>query len=230
VQISFIASSIETELVSNPIPAKNYIPSWYKNIKSNFKKQPKFSNNGKLINTDLKMCMPFLDSLTTGYIQETWCDMYVKKETKEIIFYSSNIPKMVNFREKKSIDILENEFYPIEFTWSIEWINKTPKNYSVLICHPLNRLDLPFYTLSGIIDSDLYHHAPSGNLPFYIKKDFEGLIPKGTPMYQIIPIKRESWTHNIEKYSIKNKKKLDKQNQVFWEFYKKNFWNKKNYY
>jgi hypothetical protein len=175
------------------------------------------------------MCMPFLDSLTTGYIQETWCDIYIQKENQEIKFYFSDSPKIIGVRKKMAISIFENEFYPIEFEWSIEWINKTPKNYSVLISHPLNRLDLPFYTLSGIIDSDVYHHAPSGNLPFYIKNGFEGLIPKGTPMYQIIPIKRDSWKKETKKYSIENKKRFKKQNEVFWEFYKKTLWNKKEY-
>jgi hypothetical protein len=228
-EITFIASSKETELITSPKPAKNYIPEWYKNIKSFYRKTPIFNTNGKLYNPDLKMCMPFLDSLTTGYIQETWCDIYIQKENEEIKFYFSDFPQIINVREKKAIETYNNEFYPIEFEWSIEWINKTPKNHSVLICHPLNRLDVPFYTLSGIIDSDMYYHSPSGNLPFYIKKDFEGLIPKGTPMYQIIPIKRNFWTHKIEKYSINNQKRLKKQNQVFWEFYKKNFWNKKQY-
>jgi hypothetical protein len=55
--------------------------------------------------------------------------------------------------------------------------------------HPLNRTDLPFYTLSGIVDSDNY--MGEGKVPFFIKKDFTGIIPAGTPIVQIIPIKTD---------------------------------------
>jgi hypothetical protein len=34
----------------------------------------------------------------------------------------------------------------------------------------------------------------SGNIPFFIKEGFSGVIPKGTPIAQVIPFKRESWT------------------------------------
>jgi hypothetical protein len=66
-------------------------------------------------------------------------------------------------------------------------------------------------------------------LPFYIKKNFEGLIPVGTPMFQILPIKRDSWKTTSEKYSVEIPKRLSKQRKVFWEFYKKNMWQKKYY-
>jgi hypothetical protein len=46
--------------------------------------------------------------------------------------------------------------------------------------------------MAGIVDSDKYHGA--GNIPFFLKEEFEGLIPKGTPYAQIIPIKRAEWT------------------------------------
>ncbi len=231
-QITFIASSKTTEdFVDFPKPSENYIPNFYKKIESSFGKNLVFNENGALQNNNIKMCMPFLDSFTTGYIQETWCDIYVKKENESDLSlrYSNPSPAIVNSRENKSLKTYDNEFYPVEFTWSIEWVNKLPKGYSVLITHPLNRLDLPFQTLSGIIDSDSYHHAPSGNLPFYLKKDFEGLIPKGTPMYQIIPLKRDSWVSKTENYSIENEKRFAKQRQVFWGFYKKHCWNKKQY-
>ncbi len=42
----------------------------------------------------------------------------------------------------------------IKFTnfWTIE----APKGYSVLFAHPANRADLPFTTITGLVDSDLY--------------------------------------------------------------------------
>ena len=34
-----------------------------------------------------------------------------------------------------------------------------------------------------------------GNVPFFIKSGFEGVIPAGTPIAQLIPIKREKWVY-----------------------------------
>lgn len=227
-KIEFIPSSIDTENYFDPPElAKKNIPNWYKNIKNNCTKKPEFVQ-GNLSNSNVKMCMPFFDAITNGYIQKTWCDIYIQKKENFITFnYSLSDTEIIKFRERLDIQLYNNEFYPFEFIWKVHWTPKTPKNYSVLICHPLNRMDLPFYTLSGIIDSDIYHHSKTGNLPFYIKNNFEGLIPKGTPMYQIIPIKRDNWIKKIVKYNSNVEEKNNLQRSVFWEFYKKNFWQKK---
>ena len=114
------------------------------------------------------------------------------------------------------------------FVWSTETVIKTPKGYSCLYTHPLNRHDLPFTTLSGIIDTDSVIHE--GHIPFFIKKDFEGVIKSGTPIIQVIPFKRENWQ------SLKNKDLIpiaEKQamlsllNTHSW--YKKNIWKTKKY-
>lgn len=231
-KIQFIASSKDTEnFVVPPKQAQSYIPDWYKNQKNDYKKNPVFDKKGKLQNTSIKMCMPFLDSFTNGYIQETWCDIYIKKnkETGSVEFYYSWGPPIIGVRPTSSTSQYADEYYPFEFHWHIEWINKTPKGFSSLLTHPLNRLDLPFTTMSGIIDSDKYHHAPSGNFPFLIKNNFEGLIPAGTPMYQIIPIKRESWDKEIINHDIEAEKRMRRQSKKFWEFYKKEFWQKKEF-
>lgn len=229
-KIKFIASSLEVEnFVDCPVPSKTCIPKWYKNNKLEYKTNPLFGNDGKLLNTNIKMCMPFLDAMTGGYIQKTWCDIYIQKRDSEISCYHSSTPKIIGSRQKINTEIYDKEYYPIEFFWYIPWITKTPKNYSVIITHPLGRHDLPFTTISGIIDSDKYNDAPFGNLPFYIKNDFEGLIPSGTPMYQIIPIKRERWSSDIVPYSIKLEKRYKDQMKKFWGYYKNNFWQKKEY-
>ena len=43
----------------------------------------------------------------------------------------------------------------------------------------------------GVIDTDTLNTG--SNAPFVLRKNFAGLIPKGTPMFQIFPFKRESW-------------------------------------
>lgn len=230
-QIQFIPSSTEIfNFVQSPISAKKLTPQWYKDIENNYKKSPLFKDDGKLANTNLKMCMPFWDALTAGYIQVTWSDIYISKDSEEKVqFVYSQGPNPLNARSSKHVPTYSNEFYPIEFVWQTPWSLKLPRGYSALVCHPLNRLDLPFVTLNGIIDSDVFSHSVFGNQPFYIKNGFEGLIPAGTPMFQIIPIKREFWESKSVTHTVEQEKKVRQNGSKMWGFYKNNFWQKKEY-
>jgi hypothetical protein len=118
--------------------------------------------------------------------------------------------------------------YPNHLAFRGFWGIKTPRGWSVLVVQPLNRHDLPWTITSGIMDCDKY--STSGNIPFFIKEDFVGMIPAGTPFAQLIPIKRASWT------SIKNDRGIsfleDLQGtmvRALNKSYKKFFWVRKDY-
>jgi hypothetical protein len=112
--------------------------------------------------------------------------------------------------------------------FSGQWGARLPKGWSLLLTHPLNRFDLPFATTSGIIDSDEWWAG--GNIPFFFKENFEGIIPKGTPFAQLIPIKRSSWTSYTSVLSVsRNTYLADKARSVPIGWYKKNIWTKKKY-
>jgi hypothetical protein len=76
------------------------------------------------------------------------------------------------------------------------WIIKTPPGWSCLITHPVGYNNLPIQTMTGIVDTDVLDTPV--NSPFMIKKGFEGIIEKGTPMFQIIPFKRSDWKAEYE--------------------------------
>lgn len=206
------------EKIQHPVPAKSIIPKWYKDI------TPESSLN-------VKNCIPFLDGITSGYVQLTWEDIYVENIKNKLNIFTkgeTGLP-MFNVREKSDINISKN-FHSIEFIWNRHWSIKMPKGYSGLITHPINRYDLPFVTLSGIVDFDIYNHSRVGNMPFYLYKDFEGVIPKGTPMFQIIPIKRENWTSTKEIYDEQSwVEKEKKRFSIDRGAYKKMFWQKKSF-
>ena len=73
------------------------------------------------------------------------------------------------------------------------WTIEAPEGYALLFTHPVNRFDLPFTTLTGLVDSDRYHdnwiHFPAR----WHDMNFSGVLPKGTPVAQCIPVKRETW-------------------------------------
>ena len=118
--------------------------------------------------------------------------------------------------------------HPIHYGWRMNWFYETPPGYSVLITHPMNRFDLPFYTMSGIVESDIW------GLPvftaFFLKRNFIGVIPKGTPIFQIIPIKRDSWesefVETVEALDIHELRAENRRSRLYG-YYKQTAWRKK---
>jgi hypothetical protein len=107
------------------------------------------------------------------------------------------------------------------------WAIKTPKGYSSLFIPPVHGSNKYFQILEGIVDTDKYDNPV--NFPFVLKDvNFEGLIPAGTPVAQIIPIKRSSW-----KIEFGDKKDIDNTyatlKSTFFDGYRKFFWSKKEY-
>jgi hypothetical protein len=213
-EISFLPSSkVVEEIVSPPKPAIDLIPQWYKNL----------SNTNR---DDLKKCMPFYDAMISGYIQESWSDIEIKIKNNEPTINQNIHPRVVGIRDKK---IKINSFlYQKEFVWIIPWVPVMPEGYSMLITTPANRLDLPFVCMSGIIDFDTFYHMPYGNAPFLVYSGFQGVIPKGTPMFQMIPVKREDWAAYIQKHdNPKNIRYIMK--KIFFNKYRTHFWTPKKY-
>jgi hypothetical protein len=211
-------------------PIRNYIPEWYKKTDRFFGKKQILGSNGEGAKT-LKLCAPFLDTMTTGYTVELWQDVQVRIDnTGEPVMLWGGEPDVAERRPSLVIgDMPIPSGYSHEpFAWKFPFTIKTPKGYSLLMSHPLNRYDLPFLTLSGIVDSDAT--LSPGNLPFFIKKGFEGIIPKGTPIIQIIPFKRDDWKAEEDQTLVEEGNKQTTLGlRVAFGHYKNNAWKKKTY-
>jgi hypothetical protein len=227
------------ELVQIPKPGTNSVPTWYRdqrlfsNEENNWFKANK--KNSDFVGT-YKLCVPVVDSLTAGYMLTTSADIVVENIGSE-----EYIPKFFWKVESQLIDMpegIDNKSlgnYPIPFgyvnffaRWCVDWHIKTPSGYSLWLTHPSHRHDLPFLTLNGFIDTD--KNPGSLRLPFFIRDGFEGIIPSGTPIAQILPIKRDFWISKKVKY-IENYYRMASNiiAQKVVRAYKNNFWSKKVY-
>ena len=205
-------------IVSSPMPSKNTVPDWYKKIRPN-KERP-----------NVKACAPFLDALTSGYTQVTWADIEITSENETPKIAISSDIRLINRREVPSVPTTD-EYYQIEFTWLRHWVPLLPDGYSAIITHPLNRLDLPFTTISAIVDFDTSLPIAIGQVPFYLKKNFTGTIPAGTPMFQMFPMLRENWEAIVKDFDPEI---AAKDNEYIRSFngpspYKSQMWHKKEY-
>jgi hypothetical protein len=215
------------KLADIPSPAKKHIPDWYKDtpsLKRNSMKEIKIKN--------FKSCVPFGDSFLTGYMLTTPCDIFIEKvEGKDPNLYNSLNIDLFGVRSQIASGLMQSpeNCYNVSYIYKHNIHMSLPQGYSALITHPLNRNDLPWIALSGIVDADKEPLRP-GQYPIFIKKDFEGMIPKGTPILQIIPFKRESWKSEKDDSLLKTYSKSSYGLfSTFSNWYKKTGWTKKEY-
>lgn len=218
-----------------PVPSKTEIPNW-------FAKASKYWKNmdGSYIIDHLgerglgfKSCPALLDSFSIGYLLKTPCDLAFYEKNGDIhVETPKGFEEFCARREEMPEFVVPHGYRKTHFHWWPNWSIETPEGYSLLVINPLNRFDLPFLTTNGIIDSDMY--TISGLIPFFLKDNFVGLVPKGTPYAQVIPFKREDWKMEpifhekvtmIKKHVSTAKNFRIKGGGV----YKKNIWKPKKY-
>jgi hypothetical protein len=218
-----------------PKPASNVIPDWYK-------KQKNFSNGEnnilKAIKTPavgtFKMCTPLVDTLTSGYLITLPADVLVTN-VSDTGGYTPYISWRVEWAVLDSIEKDTHTNYPIPtgfnsqvFRWYFDFKIKTPSGYSCWITHPAHRWDLPFITMNGFVDTD--KHPNSLLLPFFIREGFEGIIEEGTPIAQIIPLKRENWKSEKQDLGPEDNFMINNATKTkYVRGYKEKFWSRKNY-
>lgn len=198
-RITFIASD-EVSEEPKPLLARKMIPDWWKSIPLDMDVGPSSFNMGTV-----RRCGPFYDALTIGYFVRLPSAIRVVSEEDTLHFSW----KYVQGREISRI-----ELHPIEqsgpiignvWKFMLDWGIRLPKGYSAIWTHPMNRHDLPFRTLSGIVDEG--YDSPV-NIPFvWISEEKEVLLDRGLPVAQVIPFRREKWTATYE--NVPNSKLMD---------------------
>jgi len=224
--IKFI-DTLGIDELSRPVPASKLLPDWYKNTKSYIGGEKKPTGDGGTAAT-IKRCIPVFDVMSAGYIITSPADVFVSIKNNAQWFEWSNFGLISFHPIEQAPEHPDRKPFPYP-KWMNPWAITTPKGYSTLFVQPFHRESI-FTILPGIVDTDQYT-APV-NFPFVINDPaFEGLIPKGTPIAQVIPFKRDSWTMELgDKKDLEAQAKVSKKLQSkFFDRYKSMFWAKKEY-
>lgn len=215
---------------NSPSPATKSIPKWYREMpRHNSPGSPTFDGNG-VGDFTVKICPPFLDSMMSGYVMYTEYDMNVSWIDGDPYFEWRTGGNLMSTHAKSQVvpEQIPEGYSDQPLKFNSLWQIKTPPGYSTLFMHPLNRTDLPFHTISGVVETDLYKSTI--NFPFLIQKSFEGIIPAGTPMVQMFPFKRENWKMQIGEADQKEVSESDmKLNHKLFGGYKTQWWRRKEY-
>ena len=182
-------------LLPAPVPATLGLPDWFKAMPPQA-----FNAVNSCIGDTVKRCPPFIDAMTYGFLIRLICDL--KVENGEFTWDNDLPPggevnfvrSPIGFHDASQVTgtpLFEDDRFVIKF--HNLWTSEAPDGYALLFTHPVNRFDLPFTTLTGLVDCDRYHdnwiHFPA----HWHDLNFSGVLPKGTPVAQCLPVKRESW-------------------------------------
>jgi hypothetical protein len=182
--------------VPEPVPARASLPDWLRALPSMVVSE----TLGGVEVRGMKQCPPLVDALSLGVMFRLAADVEVADGTLswdwdpplDAAATETRSPVGAHVPEQASGAPfgLEPGQFIVKFTnfWTVE----APDGVSLLFTHPLNREDLPFRTLAGLVDCDRfrdgYVHFPA----LWTDPGFSGRLAAGTPVAQAFPIRREA--------------------------------------
>ncbi len=233
-EIEFVATDkYAFEVCPKPFPASQAIPQWWKDA-TPYTKSPENPDGKKIIienlesNASFKKCTPMLDMLSSGYVVPLWTDVQIRNIDGYPVVTWRTSRAVLELHDGQEVEIPDG-YQQSQFKFLNQWIPKLPKGYSALIIACPGYPNNPFRPISAIIDYDKSTHALYP--PMYLKEGFEGIIEKGTPMFQIIPFKRNNWKSTfsfLEEGQFHINMNRDVKATIV-NNYVKNFWEKKSY-
>ena len=179
--------------IPRPQAARRALPDWLRAMPATA-----FSpTHGQDVRT-LKQCPPFVDAMAYGFVMPLVCDVEIANgkfawdfdlpplavEAHPRSPLSFHVPAQAlgaPFHEPDQAFIKFNSFWTIEL----------PPGYSLFAGHPVNRWDLPFRTLSGLVDADRFHDVGVLFPAAWIEPRFCGVLRAGTPVAQCFAVARE---------------------------------------
>ena len=180
-------------LLPPPVPAARALPDWLRQMPAEVAAA---TLGGEVVRT-LKHCPPFIDALSAGILIPLATDLTIRSGEIAWDWAPPPLPDAPISRAPVGLHVPEQASgaplslrgqMVIKFTnyWALE----APPDWRLLFVHPLNRPDLPFRTLAGVVDCDAftlgYVHFPA----LWTDPDFEGVLPAGTPVAQVIALPR----------------------------------------
>ena len=191
------------DLLPRPVPAKSMLPGWLRQM------SPRVASDvhQRSIRT-VKQCPPFVDAMTHGFMLLLPCDLRVRGgefswdwplpalslEGHPRAPLSFHVPEQI-----AGSPLAHGTQSAIKFNsfWTIE----LEPGWSLLAMHPANRDDLPFRLVTGLVDADRFNEVGINFPATWTDPDFDGVLPRGTPIAQCCAVTREAPTLVCESMS-----------------------------
>lgn len=210
-----------------PTPAVQQLPEWFRKTPAHIGEQRNIMD-GATPHT-VKRCVPVFDAMAAGYIIQTYVDVQVTQREGRP-YYEWPMFDAIAFHP-----VVQAEFHPANNgapypKFMNPWAIRTAAGTSCLILPPLHRPNDIFTILPGIVDTDTYS-API-NFPFVLNDiTWQGIIPAGTPLAQVIPFRRDSWDMCLGGDDARSEQAAvtTRLRSRWLDSYRKGFWSRKWY-
>ena len=175
-----------------PVPARGQLPDWLRTMPANAHSDI----HGRDIRT-VKQCPPFVDAMAYGVMILLPCDVRIDHGA---LSWAWDVPEPATSGHPRAplsfhvpAQLIGTPFAragqaAIKFNsfWTIE----LEPGWSLFATHPVNRWDLPFRTITGLVDADRFHDGGINFPALWTEPDFSGVLPKGTPVAQCFAVPR----------------------------------------
>lgn len=188
-------------------PSKFFLPHWFKDMDDYITQDARhekgqkgyFGTNKetatKWTSGTVKRCPAIVDLLTEGFIIPMWADFLIQRDMETLEWDNKgNTQYGIDFHGKAQIAgwKLKKTDFPEGVKFVNPWRIYTPPGYSVMFMPPTYQFEKRFTVLPGIVETDSYHHI---NFPTIWHTTKDAIIERGTPFIQVIPFKRDDWSH-----------------------------------
>ena len=185
--IEFLCQPEDRGVIAEPIPARNELPAWFRQLPGVDRDHLSATNDGVTV----KRCLPFLDALGTGWIipLAATVRLEVRDDGKHVeAGWEFDRPMVSNHSAFQIAGHPAEPRPPMKF--HNYWTVRTPPGWSCLYLPPLNRPNGIVEVMSGVVDTDRFPTAV--NIPFVAcVPDGVHVLPRGTPLVQVIPFRRD---------------------------------------
>ena len=191
------------DLLPRPVPASQALPEWLRAM------APRVESplHGRAIRT-VKQCPPFVDAMRHGFMVLLPCDVLVHTGR---LSWDWKLPPLTtphHPRAPLSFHVAEQlEGSPLQrgsrsaIKFNSFWTIALEPGWSLFATHPVNREDLPFRTLSGLVDADRFVDAGINFPALWTEPNFEGVLPRGTPVAQCFAVPRQAIELDVQALS-----------------------------
>jgi Family of unknown function (DUF6065) len=214
-QIEFHTTDSGYATVPHPYPASQHVSDWFKNMPPD--------REG---NATLKRCPPYLAAMTAGYIIPAPTDLRFTMSAQGVLTAQGG--NLLGGHLQKQVEGSPFSGTPI-VKFINPWIIVTPPEFVCLITAPINRFELPFLPLAGIVETGTYYkevHLPMACL-LRPGQTFE--LKAGTPLIQAIPIRRDEWASRAAVMDADLRERHQELFKTNFHAYKDEFWKKMHF-
>ena len=201
--ITFRCDPSLIDLLPRPVPARDALPDWLREMAP----RAPSSVHQRSIRT-VKQCPPFVDAMAHGFLILLPCDVTVEAGQFRwdwplpalTLHQHPRAPLSFHVPEQLAgSPLAHGARSAIKFNsfWTIE----LEPGWSLMCVHPVNRDDLPFRLVTGLVDADRFTDAGINFPAVWLDAGFAGMLRRGTPIAQCYAVPREPPTLSCEAMS-----------------------------